>query len=334
MKEKVFLQFKDNVPFTSYQLVSFEFAILSPHNNIYPFMYHHFINLFMDCTGTKDTIFTFTHLKDAWFAQEDVFEDEPPIRISQEIRVCEDAFIEAIKFFIRHGRYLSGLFDEFYISSRNAFEKYHFQHEFYLYGFDDADQVFYAFGYTKNRKLETHTIPYHEFYLSIFKAGLRWVKPKCPNPKFQYSFDVKACYKELYEYLNNAYTGPKMNTETELYGIQIQDKFLEYAKKQVEEKGYLDVRYSRFFSEYKSFMQERLKFLFENRYVQKDYSLEYEKAVKNLKTVHLLFIKYDITQNQMIGNNIGRLLSEAQEIETRILRIVLQELQGYIDNIQ
>lgn len=63
---------------------------------------HEIANLFMDTTGTKDTIFTFTHLKDAWFVEEGVFEDEPPVRIPQEIRVCEDAFIEAIKFFIRH----------------------------------------------------------------------------------------------------------------------------------------------------------------------------------------------------------------------------------------
>lgn len=70
------------------------------------------------------------------------------------------------------GAYVNVQLDEFYIAEKDYYDKRHFVHENFIYGFDDERQLFYAYGITERQQTAEFVITYEELLLSYEKGKL------------------------------------------------------------------------------------------------------------------------------------------------------------------
>ena len=67
-------------------------------------------------------------------------------------------FIQWAKNLIDGGWYIMGYYDEYYIPETASYQYRHFRHTMLIYGYDDESQLFYAMGYTSDRKYRSHCL--------------------------------------------------------------------------------------------------------------------------------------------------------------------------------
>ena len=76
-------------------------------------------------------------------------------------------FIKFISEKIRSGYYVTGMFDEYYISAKVRYNKEHYKGQFYLVGVNDIDRTFHAVGTDIGKPFGEYDIPFDELEMSI-----------------------------------------------------------------------------------------------------------------------------------------------------------------------
>lgn len=295
-KKSVELQIVDDqLPFVAYQLRGYEFGmILALEKDVYPFLYNFFTNIY----GYREVWKKFDHTfeKMCWFqGYDDMFEKRVVWFNTRKLKK-QKGCINKIRQTIDAGLYGYGHFDEYYIPNKQAFEKYHFEHSFFLFGYDDFERVFLAVGYTDKGKFERYKISYDSFF-NGFSSQNHWVMVfRRPRPEFDYVFDISIFCNELDEYLSGIYTG-NLSSDNERYGIEARDGFRQYVNEKVNELLPLDIRYSRFFLEHTSFMKERLNYLYVNGYTKKT-TQNYTQRLIITINVSICYLSNIICKNQ------------------------------------
>ena len=231
-----------------------------------------------------------------------------------------------------------GLLDEYYIKAKPAHNKLHFRHSLLLYGIDKREELFYAIGYVKGY-YEPFTITFSEFLNAFWSDFNRNVESYIEtdidkiefdafrlNPEYQFEFDLKEVYLGIDNYLNS--TNPKKKVRKNcIFGIQCEHYFIKYIlEEKVKDKPYLDPRFSRFFMEMKDLMHKRLDCLANMGYIPVDLVEEYHPLVEKQNMIHMLFLKYNLRNNDATVNTIVSTMSEIIPQETEILLKVRDEL--------
>lgn len=76
-------------------------------------------------------------------------------------------FVQWAKKLIDVGWYIMGYYNEYYIPETASYQYRYFRHTMLIYGYDDEVQMFYAMGYTSDRKYRSHCLTHNEFISSI-----------------------------------------------------------------------------------------------------------------------------------------------------------------------
>lgn len=330
MESIIQLPITDVVPFHAYQTRGMEAGILlASVENAKEFLYNRCINYFFRF-GEGKRFFDYTCDKRSWFFGQDVFYRQTyTVDMERETRA---EILKKILHWLSHGIYVYGFFNEKYIPHKGAYGRQDFQHAYLIYGCDQPRELFFAMGYTDNRKFEKYTIAYPDFFNGIehIKEPIFWLKYL--NTNRAYAFDLHQVYWELRDYLFSQYTvqeGYGKHPE-ERYGVSANQAFRKYVCRVEDDDGYLDPRYSRFFYENKQFMLERLCYMHQCGYIG-DYSEAYAALTKQSQTVHLLFLKYHITHHHRIPATIDRLLGQVNDADERILNQVFDELTQHFE---
>lgn len=245
-------------------------------------------------------------------------------------------FLKWAKDLLSGGWYIMGYFDEYYIPEKRSYKRRHFRHSMLIYGYDDEPQLFYAMGYTSDRKYRSHCLTYDEFLSSIMvdfdretemyvKGGIERIEFDAfkLNPGYDFTFDLCRFYTSLLDYINCEDSGYRPQRGLK-YGFDCEKEFVNYIKTQ---KGkYLDERYSRFFMELKELMVRRLEYLTGEQVVSQGILSEYQKICEQQKTVHLLFIKYNLTMDERIIDRLADKMNGIIESEKIILPRITDEI--------
>lgn len=129
-----------------------------------------------------------------------------------------------------------GYFDEYHIPCKWAYQNMHFRHPELIYGYNDDESLFYAIGYTENRKYQKFDFPYSAFCESVKveydKNKEYWAKDierveydfAKPKKNYPYAINIREIYTNLFDYLHsiNSYqTGIR-----QIYGIDCEKQFV------------------------------------------------------------------------------------------------------------
>ncbi len=322
------LPITDKVPFTAYQIRGYETGILLANlKDAEAFLFNYYLNYFWRFEGKK-IVFRYTEEKSIYFRGQDIFyaQNYP----WDKNHVSKEELLGLILHWLDNGIYIVGSFNEKYIPCKASFGEKNFVHGYQLHGFDREQEILYAMGYTKNRKFEIYTIPFSNFLDAVDHTDSPTFWLKYLNQDRTYEFDLHRVYWGLKDYLHSEYTvsnAPRRHPDDQ-YGIGANRSFQRYILNIENYRGYLDPRYSRLFYEHKFFMCKRLAYMHQNGYIG-NYDQEYSALALKSQTIHLLFLKYNMTNNKRILESIDRLLEEINIEDEKILNRVLDELTGY-----
>jgi len=154
------------VPITAYQDPAFFLSILSNEPGYECAMYNSYINFIWDSNnylkldisvdyGEQASFYLIQTimLHNAW----DLISRNNPYSF----------FINLIANKIHSGWYITGRFDEFYISSKKRFKKDHYNNQFYLFGADNNRRIFNAIGTDIDQPYSEYEISFEELEESI-----------------------------------------------------------------------------------------------------------------------------------------------------------------------
>ncbi len=323
------LPMADRVPFNAYQTRGFEAGILlANYENAEEFLFNSCINFFVRWKKNKLTSED-TRDKTSCLTDHGVF-NRPihPINLKDETR--ED-IIDRIVRWIDNGVYVYGVFNEMYIPHKKAYGVQNFNHGYLIYGYDNAEKIFFAIGYTDNQKFEKYTIAYDDYFNSIEHIDNPSFSSKYLDRNREYKFDLYKMYWELQDYLRSEYTVNNQQNKQpdEIYGVDANWVFQRYVLNIKKYCGYLDPRHSRLFFENKEFMLKRLQYIHQNGFVN-DYTEQYSSIVEESKKVHLHFLKYKLKPDEKTLHSISDMLIRINNADFSILSEVFDELTCYL----
>lgn len=335
--EKVKLPFDNNPILKTYHNVAHPLGILGgilpDKEKWFPWLCQKYIN----CCFTTTPEFKFdVYASDRFFLADQVFkaiEIAFPCNGMNDIILDffnwnEENFIFVLKNYLCRGLYIRGNYNEKYISSKDAYGKYDYVHDYLIYGFDDEKNSFYSVGYTHNKVYEEFHIPYEEFQNSIFQDGISKLHMELLrfNENKKFATDYKCVLRDLKHYLSStAHMG--INDGKTVYGLDAWRYFIKYVKSSEE----LDSRFSRIFMEHRNLMAERLLYFYESEIIDGYLSQEYLEAKCIAEKVHLLFIKYNKIKDERIRESCVDLLNKALNIDEKILPHVISQIKNTIE---
>ena len=325
---KLILPFALDMTFTAYQKRGYEFGIISAvKQDTRPWLLSKYCNLrYLQSSNAK---FDFVITDGEWFLNDGVFQSQVIRSRKRTSSFLDFDWIDIIIKHLKNGIYVYGYFDEYFIPGKSAFNKYHFKHSFFIYGFDDEAGTFYAAGYTGNDKFEPYEISITDFTKAldaVSHTDLNFIRL---NPAFEYAFDPRRTFFGLYDYTYSLCTlsEPESNT---VYGIDATRKMADYICGCISGPVYADLRYSRFLFEFKQFMRERIKYLKATDFIHCDTALP-EELCETYRKLHLLFIKYDLTGHATVFDGWPEELIRLADEERRYM---LSLLDDYAESIK
>lgn len=252
--------------------------------------------------------------------------------IPERREVVEKQFLNIMEFVktnIDCNRYVEMCLDEFYISTRDSYQKRHFNHTNLVYGYDDT--CVYILGITQGKPLSSRIKK--EDFIIAYEACKDTI-----NVIFlfdylaeTYDFNIEQLIVTINDYLSGVsgrmrfYNIPSY--ENNSYGINVYNEF-------IEDKG-LDIiikdpRVSYVLLEHKLCMRERIRFLVKRGYIsEEDYITiisDMNELCKNATLLLHLIIKNQKKNNCKVYEKVKGCLMELKNIELHIYSVLIKLL--------
>ena len=224
--------------------------------------------------------------------------------------------------------------NEFYVENRAAFGCAKYDHENLLFGYDDAEQVFYLQGYDSGALRRTK-IKYENFMqafdTSDYPDTITLLRPNVLG--FVYKLDINTVVDSLEEYLSS-YDSRKSNQRIMQDGMHIVFGHSIYNNILCNDTNMSillqDQRITHFLYEHKGLMALRVEYLHAKGYIPTaDYpsiAAAFNKITFLALTLRNLVIKNMISKNEKNVLRIADLLSEIRDLEYVSLKSLLDLL--------
>lgn len=248
-------------------------------------------------------------------------------------------FVEYVKENIRSRGYVEVRLNEFYIEDRAAYQKYPFEHDNVIYGFDDEEEKFYILGYACDNIVRCSTVPYQAISDSFYDcdscnhnvAVLRY------NVDYvTYDLNIKLIIRLLKEYLDGVNSGLHMENLTvtkrnRSFGIKVYDVILN------SEENFntllIDIRILHLIYEHKKCMLDRVKFLVCRGVIEED--AEFIEEFNALYDMSLrarnVCLKNIIKASEKNCNKIKTILLEMKTKEQELYPKLIFKLTDYVN---
>lgn len=252
--------------------------------------------------------------------------------------------IEFIKVYIDNNYYFSGYIDEYYITDRKAYLKYHWAHDIFIYGYDDDKKIFYTSGYGKENIFKSTEVTYENFLKSFInnnqcKDKYYWTDNIYffkKNNQTSYPLNIRLIYKLLEEYVfsrNSSENYSRYSTDiTNMsFGVSVYETLIEYCELLLNEKVQVDLRIPNLLFEHKKCMKLRVAYIIRYYNAGTDYDFlynQYENIERKTKLFQSLLIKYSLTKNKDIIKRIIKLLNEIKVQEYNTLCCLMEFLDS------
>ncbi len=266
--------------------------------------------------------------------------------ITEDIKeLTEDTLVERFMFWIKNDYYIQCFMNEGEIPGTYMYANKQFAlNEQLIYGFSKPNKVFYLMAFNEKKHLVQMKLGFNDLVSAFFSAQTQqlseqssWISVGKKYGLMLYKIKKQIIYKfslenfiiQLDEYIsgkNSAIHFIWLNTEKmdHAFGIQVYDALEKWINKYTTE--FIDYRSFFCLWDHKKIMNERLKFLYDNNFLDKDYTGEYDEVVKISNHIRLEILKYDYKGRRNVIDSIIKRLRQLKDLEYKILSKVLDEL--------
>ena len=228
---------------------------------------------------------------------------------------------------LEQGRYITGVYDEFFVPGKGPYQKRHFNHDYVIFGYDDEEEVFKSAAYMADRSYRFYDISYEDYYNSIDKSEYNfYVCYRRIDKSYVPKVDIVHIKKKLENYLLSREDEHVLERQV-YFGMEAWRKFKEY----VEEIGdsWLDNRFGRLYMEHRNVMMKRMGKLSEMGFLNECSLAEeyYSNVYLPAQAVHHLFIKYNLTRDYKVRESILGIIQKTNETEERIISRMVERMK-------
>ena len=277
--------------------VTLPLCVVFTEKKLLPWYHENFINI---CSTDRKKALCFEEYGQTFMGlYNEIFEFcDLPTTILDKNNVCE----LIISQLLTENKYCYIVLDEYYVSAKKAYNKYHFIHQSLIYGFDFNKKEFLAIAFNKNEHLDILRYKYEEVKLAFFK-NIQYpsiIFFRLREIKEEYNFSPARFIQHLENYINSEPNYPNhftainvSNISRDNYGINAIRKTMTLFSKK-DGIDYIDFKNIHFLYEHKLLMQSKLKYIecqgYLNAKSENDLQ-EYDEIVKQYTIVRMLALK-------------------------------------------
>ena len=204
--------------------------------------------------------------------------------------------------------------DEYYLSYSEYFEKEHYNHDTYVYGYTEKE--FHVFAYSKGH-LSSFFVPKEEIIQSLLSdqayKDLRFQRDFCtfrPRVNYPVRINKKRIRREIQNFLDCKASGRAMADK--VYGLQIYDVLLEGVERLGASGSLnnLDLRPFRCLMEHKKLAMDRAARLLD---AEDPLIMKARKMLESAEIIFRLMMKYNITFDKRSLGKAGLLIRELRK---------------------
>lgn len=226
----------------------------------------------------------------------------------------EGGIIAYLKRNLDNGRYVTVQLDEYYVRSKDYYQRAHHVEENLLYGYDDEQQLCYAFGFAKEQRATIFTMGYQELMaayekgkiFSFFDGGYAdgkhsWpVLSYAPKEPLPYRISPGGFCDKLSEYLlprNNRL----LHNDLYVYGDNVVQEIIHNLRSD-SLSGFMDYRAIHLLHEHKRALRRRMQML-EIRFWMPDYLpqlfLEFDHIIFAFQGIQTVYLKQSMQESRL-----------------------------------
>lgn len=330
MEKKFVLPFDINVYTKMYHHLAFPLGIVmgNAEKDITPWLCDKFINVryFESNPNTKfDIVFG-----DKWFGEKRILFKQNIILDRYQYQIFDIDIVNIMRRMINQEYYIHGRYNEQYISGKASYNKNYFFHDYLLIGFDDNKECFISVGYLNDGRFQEYQIPYESMRKSITSIANDniYIGFIGYDREFDFHCNLHRVRVGLYNYLHSI--SDTVAHSGDCFGLDAMKHLILDFERRIAEKRSLDIRFTRGVMEHKFIMHLRFRYLLNNGYIKSKLILDMAKRVYDMsEKIHMLALKYNITQNANTAESVISLLRETINEEERYIPLLLKELGEY-----
>jgi hypothetical protein len=318
-------------PSETYQSTSFFIAILIAHPGTLNYYYNNFINL--KCQNpSKPHGAALTYITNHWeyirpynFAQiyEYNLKNIPRNKIVSFLKKC----IDDNKYLLLY------MIDDYYLSYSASYEKRHFIHDTYIYGYDNDYFLVQAYS---NDNLHRMKVPAKEIEESLYNISTDLdvtFKTLYIDDSKKVELDLHTICTEFINYLNGV--APNDIESFGIYGMNTYKAIFEFLKMvpvTMENTEYLpDYRVLRFFWEHKASRTNLLQYIKDIIHIDDNIFSLSNEILKLSYNLFYQFLKYTINKNPNLLDKMNNHLERIKELDntftTSMIEVLKRELK-------
>lgn len=302
----------------TYNHHAFPTGILSGLYKEEAWLYNNFSQLEFDSNSRRniDYVFDYFFEKDKYFIK-GYYMFPKMVQQTGEI-------IERITELISTGSYIVGIYDEFYISKKAPYKKWHFEHNYILHGFNKDKKFFYSSGYIGNdMKWKKYCITFKEFVdaLVIDDNGFIVFNNFIPMGGIEEKIDEKKIVNGIKEFLSCDKTQYGVK-EYGVYGVNI---FWNMIENKISNGQHIHVPSVYCIYEHFGLMEKKVKWLKDNIEldVEKNRLSQFNSLRDSYRMLLGLCDNYNMTLNPKIGQRIYRIGKKCLDTEFQLLNYII-----------
>lgn len=299
------------------------------------FFMNHFIDLHSTGNLWCELYFSYEQL----YYQMEMYMHCPFIQSMMINRRSEKADIDYIREAIQHGWYIIAYIDRVHIKEYNAVLG---RHQIMIYGYDDIEGKLFYCDHDKNGRYITDMTTDYQSYLRAYEAidEVPSISGEISFMNTFYLFKPKECWdyklalspitESLKFYLNlKTSEYERRACENNYFGQKTYDHMKQYFETLEREPAVLTTHMGNYavLCDHKAIMKELLKKLCRMQLIDEESVNRYNNVVDKTMRLRNLVLKYNLTREMRLIQNIKNLIDDIHKTEYDILYLVLNMLE-------
>lgn len=251
-----------------------------------------------------------------------------------------DVFSENIKLFIDNGYYVSCVVDVSKLKGTRYTIRKFFSHRIMIFGYDFISKTLDILDFDAKEKINRIKISMDDFIsafmsdelLSQFNAKKNNTLVLYERKSPSFTIDLQLVSQTLNDYLNSYNTSKRYALilpcdESSVWGISTYSKIIEYLNNVSKD---IDIRLFHAFFEHKKIMFERFQY-FNTKgvcHLKNEIMERLQKNRQEAEIVKMLVMKYNLTYDIQIINNIIRKLKDIEAEEEYIYHTIISQIES------
>lgn len=331
-------------PIISYQVLAFPLSILFSFQEFLPWFYSNYIQLVC-----YDNDFNLNDIGFNFF-KKDMYSDYPCMKVKGIPISKVDKYFnylhcnsvrDFIKLCIRNQYYILTYVNKRYIPGTEAYMKYDFNHDTFVYGYNDDENLVYLLGFDNSHTFREMSVSFDDFIMAYTSCkhypDNRFILYK-KKSKVDCQLDIVDIYHSIQDFLlsRNSLARYNPNNPTSIpfqWGMNTYlhlKKYLLY----LSAKGmHADIRPFTVIREHKKCMCLRIKYLYDHGYIHDNLCMEKYDELSDISNLILsLAIKYNVTlQTPLIDKILGK-IDKIRDLEETVLAAMANDLLYFFKN--